>query len=52
MLFIEFEELIKGVLLFCRVFGYVDRFVDFMVKDVKIGDCYRVDYLLEGYLFL
>ncbi|KAI7843806.1 hypothetical protein COHA_002704 [Chlorella ohadii] len=30
--------------------GHVDRFTDFMVKDVKTGDCYRADHLLEGTL--
>ena len=27
--------------------GHVDRFTDFMVKDVKTGDCFRADKLLE-----
>ncbi|KAJ7365654.1 Glycine--tRNA ligase [Desmophyllum pertusum] len=30
--------------------GHVDRFADYMVKDVKSGDCYRADHLLEGHL--
>ncbi|RMX45527.1 hypothetical protein pdam_00008406 [Pocillopora damicornis] len=30
--------------------GHVDRFADFMVKDIKTGDCYRADHLLEGHL--
>lgn len=30
--------------------GHVDRFADCMVKDVKTGDCYRADHLLEGHL--
>lgn len=30
--------------------GHVDRFADFMVKDVKTGDCFRADHLLEGHL--
>lgn len=30
--------------------GHVDRFCDFMVKDVKTGDCYRADHLLEAHL--
>lgn len=30
--------------------GHVDRFADYMVKDVKTGDCYRADHLLEGHL--
>ena len=27
--------------------GHVERFTDFMVSDVKTGDCYRADHLLE-----
>lgn len=27
--------------------GHVDKFSDFMVKDVKTGDCFRADKLLE-----
>ena len=34
----------------CRASGHVDRFADYMVKDVKTGDCYRADHLLEGHL--
>merc|ERR1712180_586726 len=30
--------------------GHVDRFSDVMVRDVKTGDCYRADHLLEGHL--
>lgn len=30
--------------------GHVERFTDFMVTDVKTGDCYRADHLLEGAL--
>jgi len=30
--------------------GHVDRFTDFMVTDVKTGDCYRADHLLENTL--
>ena len=33
-----------------RASGHVDRFADCMVKDVKTGDCYRADHLLEGEL--
>ena len=36
----------------CRASGHVDRFADCMVKDVKTGDCFRADHLLEGALFL
>lgn len=28
--------------------GHVERFTDMMVKDVKTGDCYRADHLLEA----
>ena len=30
--------------------GHVERFSDFMVKDVKSGDCYRADHLLTQHL--
>ncbi|OQV15095.1 Glycine--tRNA ligase [Hypsibius exemplaris] len=30
--------------------GHVDRFLDYMVKDVKTGDCYRVDHLIKANL--
>lgn len=29
--------------------GHVDRFADFMVKDTKNGDCFRLDHLLKNY---
>ena len=34
----------------CRASGHVDRFADFMVKDIVTGDCFRVDHLIEGHL--
>lgn len=30
--------------------GHVDRFTDYMVRDVKTGDCFRADHLLEDAL--
>jgi hypothetical protein len=30
--------------------GHVERFTDFMVTDMKTGDCHRADHLLEGHL--
>jgi len=30
--------------------GHVDRFADFMVKDVKTGECFRADHLIEAHL--
>ena len=30
--------------------GHVERFTDFMVTDVKTGDCHRADHLLEAAL--
>jgi len=36
------------LLIFSRASGHVDRFTDVMVRDVKTGDCYRADHLLEG----
>ncbi|ESO08461.1 hypothetical protein HELRODRAFT_154558 [Helobdella robusta] len=29
--------------------GHVDRFADFMVKDVKTGECFRADHLIEAH---
>lgn len=29
--------------------GHVDRFADYMVKDVKTGDCFRLDHLLKNF---
>lgn len=33
-----------------RASGHVDRFSDFMVKDVETGDCYRADHLLADHI--
>uniref|UniRef100_A0A8C5SFC0 Glycine--tRNA ligase n=1 Tax=Laticauda laticaudata TaxID=8630 RepID=A0A8C5SFC0_LATLA len=30
--------------------GHVDRFADFMVKDLKSGECFRADHLLKAHL--
>ncbi len=30
--------------------GHVDRFTDFMVKDLKTGECFRADHLIEAQL--
>lgn len=30
--------------------GHVDRFADHMVKDVKTGECFRADHLIEAHL--
>lgn len=30
--------------------GHVDRFADFMVKDVVTGECFRLDHLIKGHL--
>lgn len=30
--------------------GHVDRFTDYMVKDIKTGEVYRADHLLEAFL--
>ncbi|KAK3108208.1 hypothetical protein FSP39_003235 [Pinctada imbricata] len=29
--------------------GHVERFQDYMVKDVKNGECFRADHLIEGH---
>ena len=39
-------------MLLCRASGHVDRFADFMVKDVKTGECFRADHLIEGMMNL
>ena len=33
---------------FLRASGHVARFADFMVKDMKSGECFRADHLIEG----
>ena len=33
-----------------RTSGHVERFSDYMVKDVKTGECFRADHLLEDHL--
>lgn len=35
-------------IIFSRTSGHVDKFADFMVKDVKNGECFRADHLLKG----
>ena len=40
--------LIISFLSICRVSGHVERFADLMVKDLKTGECFRADHLLEG----
>lgn len=35
---------------FTRTSGHVDKFADYMVKDVKNGECFRADHLLKGML--
>ncbi len=40
--------MIKKSCCFFRASGHVDRFADFMVKDVKTGECFRADHLIEG----
>lgn len=37
---------------FPRTSGHVDKFADYMVKDVKNGECFRADHLLKGEEFL
>lgn len=33
-----------------RASGHVERFADLMVKDVKSGDCFRLDHLIKSHL--
>jgi glycyl-tRNA synthetase (class II) len=40
--------MIKNQFFIFRASGHVDRFADFMVKDVKTGECFRADHLIEG----
>lgn len=44
----EFDIIIMIFFDVFKIFGYVDKFVDWMVKDVKNGEIYRVDYFVEG----
>lgn len=37
---------------FSRTSGHVEKFADFMVKDVKNGECFRADHLLKGLVLL
>ena len=34
----------------CRASGHVERFADFMVKDLKNGECFRLDHLIKAFL--
>lgn len=33
-----------------RASGHVDRFADLMTKDVKTGECFRLDHLIKAHL--
>ncbi|CAB3990229.1 glycine--tRNA ligase-like, partial [Paramuricea clavata] len=48
MLEIKSTQLTPHVVL--KTSGHVDRFTDYMVKDVKTGECYRADHLLKAIL--
>lgn len=41
----------ENVLCF-RASGHVDRFADLMVKDLKTGECFRLDHLIKAHLEL
>lgn len=30
--------------------GHIDRFTDFLVKDLVTGECFRVDHLIKSHL--
>ena len=30
--------------------GHVDKFADFMVKDLKVGNCHRADKLIDEFI--
>lgn len=48
MLEIQATQLTPYVVL--KASGHVDKFSDYMVKDVKTGECFRADHLLKGHL--
>eukprot|EP00163_Fabomonas_tropica_P017330 TRINITY_DN3082_c0_g1_i1.p1 TRINITY_DN3082_c0_g1~~TRINITY_DN3082_c0_g1_i1.p1 ORF type:complete len:563 (+),score=190.65 TRINITY_DN3082_c0_g1_i1:587-2275(+) len=48
MLEVDCPAMLPEVVL--KTSGHVDRFCDLMVKDVKTGDCFRADHLLEDVL--
>lgn len=33
-----------------RASGHVDKFADLMVKDIKSGECFRLDHLIKAHL--
>lgn len=33
-----------------RASGHVDRFADLMTKDLKTGECFRLDHLIKNHL--
>lgn len=35
-----------------RASGHVERFCDYMVKDLQKGDCFRADHLIKGISFI
>lgn len=39
-----------ATVIFYRTSGHVDRFADYMVKDVKNGECFRLDHLIKAAL--
>ena len=42
----------KKLSFFFRASGHAERFADYMVKDLKSGECFRADHLIEGMLSL
>ena len=48
MLEIECTNLMPEIVL--KTSGHVERFTDLMVKDMKTGECYRADKLLEEHM--
>lgn len=47
---LELDTTILTPVAVLKTSGHVERFSDFMVKDVKSGDCYRADHLLTQHL--
>lgn len=36
--------------IYSRASGHVDRFADYMTKDTKTGECFRLDHLIKNHL--
>lgn len=50
ILYILLEGTLSPITFHFRASGHVDRFADLMVKDVKTGECFRLDHLIKAAL--